>query len=68
MKTTKEMAKSLKTRGEEKATGDNIPVQILKELLNKEWKTMTLQDNKIYVIGDWVNIKQRNASLTEQLI
>ena len=47
------MVKAIKYMQRKKATGDNIPVDLLKELGDSGLKIMTALFNKIYMSGDW---------------
>ena len=48
-----EVVKAIKDMWWEKATGDNIPVDLLEELGDGGLKMMTSLLNKIYMSGDW---------------
>ena len=48
-----EIVKAIKDMRRKKATGDNIPVDLLKEPGDNGLKIMTALVNKIYMSGDW---------------
>ena len=76
-----EVVKATKDLQRKKATGDNIPVDLRKELGDSGLKIMSAFVNKIFMRGDWPKdfldvtmiayqriTKQWNAATTEQLV